>query len=181
MTVILRKATLKDFEALVGLREEARQWLIHKGTDQWQPKTTGRLSLDQVRSGIARSIAQGTCYVALDGEDLVGTITVDKFADPEFWTDDDNPNDALYAHRMIVGRHFAGKGIGAQMLDYASKLAPAAGKRWLRLDAWRTNDALHRYYTGVGFDHVRTVNLHHRGSGALFQRLAAQAESCSRR
>jgi hypothetical protein len=33
--------------------------------------------------------------------ELVGTITVDEFADPEFWRPDDNPASALNLHRMM--------------------------------------------------------------------------------
>jgi hypothetical protein len=44
----------------------------------------------------------------------------------------------------------------------------------LRLDAWRTNEALHAYYRKAGFQHVRTVEYPHRGSGALFQRATSQ-------
>lgn len=54
-------------------------------------------------------------------------------------------------------------------LDQAAR----AGKTWLRLDAWRTNTALHDYYRRHGFTDVRIVDLPWRGSGALFQRPAA--------
>ncbi|GGN96281.1 hypothetical protein GCM10010112_87400 [Actinoplanes lobatus] len=71
---------------------------------------------------------------------------------------------------MIVARSHAGLGIGGKLLAWVSEKAAEAGRHWLRLDAWRTNPHLHAYYLGHGFRHVRTIDLPHRGSGALFQR-----------
>jgi len=50
--------------------------------------------------------------------------------------------------------------------------AGAAGKQWLRLDAWSRNADLHRYYERRGFQPVRLLRFDHRGSGALYQRPA---------
>ncbi|MEU7909175.1 GNAT family N-acetyltransferase [Actinoplanes sp. NPDC049118] len=97
-------------------------------------------------------------------------ITVDDYADPEFWTAQDDPDSALYVHRMVVDRVAGGNGVGGRLLDWAERLASSLGRTWLRLDAWRTNAPLHAYYQRQGFVPVRTVNLSHRGSGALFQR-----------
>jgi len=58
------------------------------------------------------------------------------------------------------------------MLDWASGRAGAAGKQWLRLDAWSRNADLHRYYERRGFQPVRLLRFDHRGSGALYQRPA---------
>lgn len=104
-------------------------------------------------------------------------VTVDGFADPEFWSADDSPDDALYVHRMVVDRNYAGKHIGKALLDWATNLAIAQGKAWLRLDAWATNTALHNYYERQGFSLVRIVSYEHRGSGALFQRAVARDET----
>jgi GNAT superfamily N-acetyltransferase len=103
---------------------------------------------------------------------MIGTITIDRNADPEFWMPSDFPDDALYIHRMIVRHELAGADVGSAVIDWASERTASAGKRWLRLDAWRTNPRLQRYYANQGFQLVRTVELPHRRSGALFQRPA---------
>jgi GNAT superfamily N-acetyltransferase len=71
---------------------------------------------------------------------------------------------------MMASRSPAARGVGSALLDAAAQLASATGRQRLRLDAWRTNFALHDYYRRNGFKHVRTVDLAHRGSGALFER-----------
>ncbi|WP_443189971.1 GNAT family N-acetyltransferase [Micromonospora sp. CB01531] len=56
-------------------------------------------------------------------------------------------------HRMIVDRASAGRNIGGALLDWATKAAASKGCRWFRLDAWRTNEALHRYYENLSIVH----------------------------
>ncbi len=98
------RADAKDLDTVAALHGEAREWLASKGLDQWQPKHTARMSIDRVRSNIARSIAKGDCFLALEGGEPVATITLDTYADPEFWLDEDRPGDALYIHRMSSPR-----------------------------------------------------------------------------
>ncbi len=71
---------------------------------------------------------------------------------------------------MITVHAARGQSLGAALLDWAAGRATEAGR--LRLDAWKTNAALHTYYTSLGFTHLRTVDLPHRRSGALFERPA---------
>lgn len=61
------------------------------------------------------------------------------------------------------------------MWRYLDSRAAEEGAEWVRLDAWRTNTALHAYYLRHGFEHLRTVERAHRNSGALFQRAAEDA------
>lgn len=165
MNAVIRRARPYERDQVVGLVSDASRWLGSRGLDQWQyPPRAGR---------IENGITAGEVWV-LEGPDgeLIGTMALDSRADHEFWRAEDDPQAALYAHRMVVARRAAGHGLGAEMLDWAGSQAVRAGKKWLRLDAWRTNDQLQRYYLAQGFEHLRTVKLSHRGSGALFQRPA---------
>lgn len=161
-----------DEAAIRALQDEAIAWLRSRGTDQWQ-------NLRPARHGTGRSLAEaisrGEVYLVRDGARIIGTVTVDDFADPEFWTPEDDPDDALYIHRMVVARSASGQDVGGQMIAWALDRTRALGRTWLRLDAWRTNPALHDYYLQHGFEHVRTVPLPHRGSGTLFQRRASES------
>ncbi|WP_333776756.1 GNAT family N-acetyltransferase [Streptomyces sp. IBSBF 3136] len=162
--VTIRPAGRKEADTIAAMWEETGRRLKSKGIDQWQyPANMQRISDD---------IRRGNAYLVFDGPECLGTITVDAFADPEFWSLNDIPGDALYAHRIIVRSNAAGISLGASLLDWAPHKAAKAGKSWLRVDAWKTNPALGRYYEAQGFTHVRTVDLPHRRSGALYQRPA---------
>jgi GNAT superfamily N-acetyltransferase len=160
-----------DLETVRSLQREAIAWLAAIDSDQWQPdsRVRQRSGRDDGRS-MEAGIERREVVLAVAAGVVVGTLTVDDYADPEFWTPADQPETALYVHRMVVTRSAAGRDIGGVMLDWAADLAAGRGLTWLRLDAWRTSDRLHAYYRRHGFTHVRTVDLPHRGSGAIFQR-----------
>ncbi|MGH2941792.1 MAG: GNAT family N-acetyltransferase [Solirubrobacteraceae bacterium] len=122
---------------------------------------------------LARRIDRDELHIACDDDAPVGTFALDHHADPEFWHDDLDGAHAGYLHRLAVAHIHAGRGIGATLVDHAAALVVASGRRWLRLDCAKHNARLHTYYTNLGFTHIRTIDLSHRKSGALFQRRVA--------
>lgn len=169
--MILTYATAADLPRLVQFRTDAATWLSALGSDQW--------ALPFPAEHIAQSIAAGEVYVLREAADAepAATITLDREADPLLWTETERAEPALYVHKLTVDRQHAGHGLGARLLDCAGGKAAAQGARWLRLDAWSTNPALHRYYELQGFQHVRTVlDPEVGGSGWVAQRPAAPAE-----
>lgn len=153
-----------DAADVIKLIHEAIEWLGELGTDQWQEP---RFSEEQ---RIHASIGAGTTWVIFSDHRAVGTVVVDERADPEFWTSADDPDSALYLHRMVVARSQRGTDLGSAVLDWAGRMALKRGKSRLRLDAWSSNERLHDYYIQQGFRLVRILNYSHRGSGALFER-----------
>ncbi|MFD7499953.1 GNAT family N-acetyltransferase [Streptomyces sp. NPDC059850] len=168
--ITIRPADKTEADLIASMWAEASQWLKSRGLDQWQYPADAEK--------IARDIERGNAYVAhrvrnhQNAIEYVGTITVDNFADPEFWTAHDNPDEALYGHRIITLPELRGQAVGLTLLDWASVKAEEEGKKWFRVDAWKTNAELGSYYERQGFEHVRTVDLPHRRSGALYQRRA---------
>lgn len=158
----IRPGGPEDLGIVESLLGEASAWLASRGIDQWQ--------YPPHRDRIMTALEQGVCFIAYASDEPIATLQVDDVADPEFWTPDDDPQSALYVHRMAVSRSAAGDGLGMNLLDWAANHAAAKAKRWLRLDAWKDNEGLHGYYRAAGFTLVRIVDLPHRRSGALFQR-----------
>src|SRR5215212_2779166 len=93
------------------------------------------------------------------------TITINRFAKPELWTEEEAAEPALYAHKVTVDRAHAGQGLGAELLDWAGTRAADEGADWLRVDVWTTNERLQHYYLKQGFTYVRTVVLPHKPLG----------------
>jgi len=159
----IRLAEPSDLAAVVSLRVEAETWLHAAGIAQWIDRERG---IRNLREGIEA----GTTYVAADAEqDVAATLTLSG-PDFDFWRKEDQPDQALYLYKFIIGSDYRGTGLGDELLDWACEQAQEAGKRWLRLDCWRENISLQRYYLRRGFEHVRTDVVPGRGSGALFQR-----------
>ncbi|MFZ3475861.1 GNAT family N-acetyltransferase [Streptomyces sp. 4.24] len=163
-SLAIRPAAESEVDTVVALWGQAAAWLNSQGIDQWQyPPREER---------ITANIAAGECYLVEDAGVAVATITIDRFADPDFWSEEEAAEPALYVHRMAVRRDVSGSELGSAMLDWASEQAKSQGLKWLRLDAWRDNGGLHAYYDSRGFEHLRTVEATGRRSGVLFQRPA---------
>lgn len=160
----IRAAGAADLDPIMSLLDEAVAWLAGLGLDQWQG------SRARQRAHVETDLAEETVFVVEHRDRLVATITVDQFADADFWRDGDDIHNALYVHRMAVARDEAGVGLGSAMLDWAAERTRRCGRSWLRLDAWSTNDKLHFYYEQLGFELVRNDRVEGRGSGALFAR-----------
>lgn len=164
--MIIRPAnTTSDVDLMLAWRAEAAGWLAARyGTDQWQ-NDFPRAELEAT----ARAGETFMVHLNPDG-DPVATVTVTDQAAPQLWTAGERSHYAWYVHKLTVSRSAAGLRVGETLLDWAGDRAYRAGQRWLRLDAWTTNRALHEYYLRRGFTHVRTVRTVL--SGALFQRPA---------
>ena len=63
---------------------------------------------------------------------------------------------ATYLYKFMLDASARGTGLGDALLNWACERAAGQGDRWLRLDCWRSNAALHDYYLRRGFRHVDT-------------------------
>jgi ribosomal protein S18 acetylase RimI-like enzyme len=59
----------------------------------------------------------------------------------------------VYVCRLVVNRGHTGQALGAGLLDWAGfRALRCYGARWVRVDVWTTNVALHAYYQRQGFE-----------------------------
>lgn len=159
--IMLTRATRADLDDVLSLLNEAAAWLTSKGIDQWWYG----FKADRIGPMVDR----GEVWIARENRRAVGTITISEQADPDFWTPEESAQQAVYLSKLAIARDKAGTGLGSLLLRWAVDYAATKGYDWARLDAWRTNEALHDYYQQQGWDHLRTVVKENRRSGALFQ------------
>lgn len=164
----------EDLPNLLAFRQEAAGWLSKLGSDQWsRPYPADRL---------LATIESGTVFMVRDGGATVATITLTPDPEEGLWTEQELSEPSLFINKLTVARTHAGQNLGGRLLDWAGERAFRASTKWLRLDAWTTNEALQRYYLNQGFEHVRTVregvavNGGPRVSGWLAQRAARPAD-----
>src|SRR5215831_14384655 len=114
---------------------------------------------------------------------LAATVTSREHGNDTLWSEAELAEDAVYVSRLIVSRELAGHGIGAALIDWAGALGIRQRQaRWIRVDVWTTNLALHDYYRGEGFDYLRTVPFKHYWdypSAALFQKATTKIDWAS--
>ena len=174
-----RPADAGDLPAIYDLIGSAAAWLQqYKNTDQWarpwpdEPTRNAR---------VGKGIVDGLTWMVEDAQgNVAATITCREHGNDMLWTPQEQEEPAAYVSRLIVSRQQAGKGIGAALIDWAGLLGM---DRWqakcIRVDVWTTNQALHRYYRGQGFEHLRTLqfeNYWDYPSAALFQKSTADVD-----
>jgi hypothetical protein len=165
MMLTVANATLEDLDLIVAFRIEASRWLGRLGTDQWADPFP-RTGID-----LRRSIMAHESWIVWDRSTPAATITVTTWGEPELWTADELNEPAIYPHKLTVARAYGGTELGAEIMDWVGGRGYDLGKRWVRLDAWDSNHALHDYYRRHGFEFVRVAN--RPPSGALFKRPTA--------
>jgi ribosomal protein S18 acetylase RimI-like enzyme len=168
----LRRAEPADLPGVITLLADTAEWLYAQGVRQWPRGGFGPERIEPlIEERVLFLLDDELRYLDPDeSAPPVATIALDDHADPEFWTSGDNPGAALYIHKLAVARPWSGSGLGDALLDWAGASAHASGLPCLRLDCAKGNLRLQRYYRNRGFRHVRTVDLPHRSSGALFER-----------
>jgi GNAT superfamily N-acetyltransferase len=168
LPLLLRRAGADDSEAVHGLLLEASRWLRTKGTDQWAAPWP---DLNRRNERIKRAIGAGRTWIAWDAGRAAATLTASP-NDHRIWPPENVRDLAVYVRRLVVGRDYAGLGLGAQLLDWAGlRASHGYGARWIRVDVWTTNTALHDYYRRQGFAFCGFCNsIRDYPSRALFQK-----------
>ncbi|MFI6812101.1 GNAT family N-acetyltransferase [Nonomuraea sp. NPDC050328] len=166
----LRRAEPGDLSGVLTLLADTAEWLHSQGVRQWPRGGFGPERIEPLIGERVLHVLDADLGGLTAGP--IACIALDGHADPEFWTPADRPADARYVHKLAVSRAWSGMGLGDALLDWAGATVGDAGLGWLRLDCAKDNAGLQRYYRRRGFTHLRTVDLPHRASGALFQRRA---------
>jgi ribosomal protein S18 acetylase RimI-like enzyme len=169
----------RDMDAVAFVLNMAAQWLTGNGIDQWPTDFNegGGWRLEKLREQARRGCVVLLTWGQGPTQIPIGTATVTDWADPDFasaWPD--GPDNALYLMRLAItpaARRLAHRqnspGLGSMLISHAKHQVISADKRYLRLDCSRTNEKLHSYYLGQGFERIGTVAVDERRSGALFQ------------
>jgi GNAT superfamily N-acetyltransferase len=146
--LVLRRAGRRDHDVIIDLIDAAADWLRTKNTDQWaQPWPS---AADRAHR-INHDLIAGNTWIAWHGGTPAATITADRAENP-IWPARIRRDPAVYVSRLVVSRGFAGRRLGAALLDWAGLQARRTYRaRWVRVDVWTTNIALHTYYEQQGF------------------------------
>lgn len=161
----------KDIQAIIELLDEAAEWLHKvKHSDQWpRPHPAPHKRHERLAQGITARCT----WIGWADDTPMATITAEEKGDPALWTEEELAEPATYIHRLIISRKrdYTGQALGTELITWAGlRAAQQYGARWIRLDAWTTNTALHTYYKRQGFEFIRYSSAPANPSGALFQK-----------
>jgi GNAT superfamily N-acetyltransferase len=180
MRIVRAKDTDQDLQTVLGLIDEARIWLQAKGMNQWASPWPDKDSRD---ARVRRGLAVGKTWIVWHDDIPAATVTIATRPNTNVWPKHGTSYDlsydpsydlserAVYAHRLITARDYANYGLGAQLIDWAGlRGRHDYGAKWIRIDVWTTNTALHNYYLNIGFTRCGTCADRDYPSRALFQK-----------
>lgn len=172
----IARATSHHLDAVLGLIEDATQWLGTKRTDQWRRPWPDWATRD---ARVLRGLENRKSWIVWDDDVPAATVTMATRANPAVWSSlgcvCDRSERAVYVHRLITARKYAHRGLGSQLIDWAGLYASRAyGAKWIRIDVWTSNTGLHEYYESKGFKRCGTCADPQYPSGALFQKPVAE-------
>jgi GNAT superfamily N-acetyltransferase len=172
-------ATTENFDTVLGLIDEAAGWLRTRDTNQWAAPWPNR---EQRDARVMRGLAGQKTWIVWDCDVAAATVTLTPKLNSTVWSRPactcDLGERAVYAHRLITARSHCGLGLGAQLIDWAGLRARYEyGARWIRIDVWTTNTALHDYYMSTGFEPCGVCQDPDYPSGKLFQKRTARIEA----
>jgi len=168
--IALAEATDDNMNAILRLINQASGWLKDMGTDQWQRPWPDE---KERNARVWRGLKVGATRIVWAGSRAVATVTVAQKPNMDVWRDAncnwDDP--AVYVHRLIIDRQFAGFGLGAQLIDWAGLHGQREwNAEWVRIDVWSTNHGLHKYYMNTGFEPCGLAPDPHYPSGMLLEK-----------
>ena len=148
---------MDDLPTILHLLEEAKVWLRTKGTDQWStdsPDKDGRTRSARVECSLKEDKTWLVYFSFRGSRNIpVATVTIERTVNTDIWTQPEKIAErAVYLSRLVTARNFSGLQIGNALIDWACDHAVREyDAKWIRIDVWTRNRALHRYYRQRGF------------------------------
>ncbi|BBI34214.1 GNAT family N-acetyltransferase [Cohnella abietis] len=145
----VKQAEPEDTQAIMRLLVNTAEWLLSKGSSQWNALLRGEDS-----HNTPEAIEQGEVFIFKQDTQLVGMFMLQKEQskwDRELWGEETDKS-SVYLHRLAINRKFAGKGIGKQMMLWVNSGIPYPGKNTIKLDCASNNTILNAFYRELGYD-----------------------------
>ncbi|HEY0437564.1 MAG TPA: GNAT family N-acetyltransferase, partial [Phenylobacterium sp.] len=138
-TFELSAAAAEDIAAVAGLLQDTARWIMTWRSRLWDPDRLGEAFVTPL-------VGRGEVLTARIGGEIAAMVILQP-DDPHFWPERP-PGEAIYLHKLVVRRAYAGQGAPAALIDHAVGVAQAQGRRFLRLDCDRP---LSPVYQRLGF------------------------------
>lgn len=143
MNTTILNATIRDLPEICRLFEEAIAFQRSHQYTGWN---------DYDKNFLEQDIEKKLLYKIIRDNGIVCIFSV-CYSDPLIWREKER-GDALYLHRIVLNRRFAGIKIFPLILDWAMQEALACQRQWIRMDTWADNHKLINYYHDYGFRYI---------------------------
>jgi GNAT superfamily N-acetyltransferase len=111
------------------------------------------------RQTMLQDARDGTLFLASVDSELVGTLVVNDWQNPEYsevpWTID--AARVAVVHRLMIAPTHQGKGLARELMRFAEERARSLGCGVVRLDAFSKNPRALRLYRSLGYHDAGSV------------------------
>jgi GNAT superfamily N-acetyltransferase len=142
-TIQIRKAQRAEAQRILEILQSVAIWLETIGPGKLWSASSFRLS------DIEKRTERSEAVVLIDNGKIAACMFVED-SDDAFWPEA-RTGEALYLHKLVVDRQFAGRGFSKILIDWAAEYATSCGKKFLRLDCV-PRERLVEVYIQAGFE-----------------------------
>jgi len=143
MQYIITKADSNDLPIIFNLFEEAIKFMKRKNYIGWK-------SYD--KEFIKSDIEQGLLFKITRSNEIACIFSV-CYSDALIWREKEKDN-AIYLHRIVLNRNFAGEQLFNKVLEWAIQFAKNRKLDYVRMDTWADNEKIIAYYKSYGFSFI---------------------------
>ncbi len=149
---MIRKGKQSEIAKIITITRACATKMVSENIFQWNehyPNETA-FEIDAER---------GEFYVMLEGDHIVGCITISTKKDEEYeaidWLTPDGLN--YYIHRVAIHPDFQHQGRAKQLMDFAETMARSNKALSLRLDTFSENFRNQKFYEARGYRRLGNV------------------------
>lgn len=167
-TLLIRPATAQDIPRMLQLVAQAQAYFCAAGIDQWQDGYPNAAVLQA-------DIAKGASYIIEENGCILATFMAGCEEDPNYahidgaWRTHTMPYAVL--HRIAVEENAKGKGVAAQAVAFACRLAQAQQVGSVRVDTHAQNASMRRMLEKNGFVLCGHITLQSGAPRVAYERL----------
>lgn len=143
MNYVFEEASLDDLPVICQLFEEAIGFQKANHYLGWNTYDEAYIKTDFQNKSLFKIIKE---------THIIGIFSI-CLTDPLIWREMER-GDAMYLHRIILNRRFAGEKIFQRILGWAIQSCNRNGLRNIRMDTWAGNEKLINYYRSYGFKFI---------------------------
>ena len=149
---MIRKANIKDIEAIMSMTKACAKTMIASGIYQWNEHYPNPSSFEN-------DIKRDELYVLEIDKQVKGTIVISTLMDEEYipikWLTENKNN--IYIHRLAIHPKTQGKGYAQQLMDYAENYTIENNYSSIRLDTFSQNKRNQKFYELRGYKRLGDI------------------------
>lgn len=153
MNYAFEEAALDDIPVICQLFEEAIQFQKINHYIGWNTYDREYIKTDIENKFLFKIVKEGN---------LIAIFSI-CFKDPLIWREMER-GDAIYLHRIVLNRMFAGEKIFQRILAWAIQYCHQMKLAYIRMDTWAENEKIINYYKSYGFTFIENYRTSNNGN-----------------